>query len=246
MTVQRDGVLTVPLYHGTSTVFLDGIAAHGLGGRDPVRDWHLLDLAREVWHLAQVHLQDTQVYRCRQASFANMTEQHTGHWNWQHGDTYLSPARSTAIRYATNKRFGSELLTYTLEFLDELIRADVPGVRSDLFGRFPDVFNLLNVSVAPVLVEARNVPIGALGTEGGRDDIETLMERLESVARGELSDVVLQQSNFRLRQRVELENLRVSLICVLQWNALSPRIRLYEIDVAQGAREAALGGQEPN
>ncbi len=58
-------------------------------------------------------------------------------------DTYLSPSSATAVRYAVNKRFGSELLSYTLDFLDELVRRKVPGIVDGLYQRYPHIYDLL-------------------------------------------------------------------------------------------------------
>src|SRR5438445_10259867 len=91
-------------------------------------------------------------------SFGFMVEQKSAGMNFQHGDTYLSPASSTAVRYAVNKRFSSELLSYTLDFLDELLRRKVPGVASDLYQRYPRIFDLLTIFAAPLLIEVSAVP----------------------------------------------------------------------------------------
>jgi len=36
LDIVRDGKFTIPLFHGTSTVFLDSIREHGLGGINPI------------------------------------------------------------------------------------------------------------------------------------------------------------------------------------------------------------------
>lgn len=69
-----------------------------------------------------------------------MVEQRSAAMNFQHGETYLSPSRLTAIRYAANKRYGSELLSYTLYFLNELIRLEVDGVQDKLYRAYPHIF----------------------------------------------------------------------------------------------------------
>jgi len=86
-----------------------------------------------------------------------MVDQVAAAMNFQHGETYLSAASDTAVRYAVNKRVGSELISYTLDFLQELLRHRVPGIRDDLYKEYPLVFNLLNISAAPILVELTSV-----------------------------------------------------------------------------------------
>ena len=49
----QNGRLSIPLYHGTPTLFVDSIANHGLGGMNPVKEWSLLELAKEVLLLSE-------------------------------------------------------------------------------------------------------------------------------------------------------------------------------------------------
>ena len=229
----QKGRLLIPLYHGTSTVFVNGISQHGLGGRNPVKDWNLLCLAGEVLALSKAHLQDTPLYKARSEAFAKMTKQETGIWNWQHGDTYLSPAKSTAIRYAIGKRFGSELLTYTVDFLEELYRREVPGVKDDLFRRYPDVFGIMEACPSPILIEASNIPIKSLQSEDGSNPDSNFNHMNDVLLDGDDSkELLLQQTNFRLTEPVPTEDLRFWLINVLQWNPWKPTYKLYELTVS--------------
>jgi len=43
-TIRQGGAL----YHGTLSLFLDGIIKNGLGGMNPISEWKNLDLAREI------------------------------------------------------------------------------------------------------------------------------------------------------------------------------------------------------
>ena len=42
--LNSDGYLTIPLYHGTSTIFWDSIKTHGVGRRNGIKEWQVLDL----------------------------------------------------------------------------------------------------------------------------------------------------------------------------------------------------------
>ena len=46
-----DNKISVDLYHGTSTLFLDSIIENGLGGVNPVTEWNLIELCKEVYKL---------------------------------------------------------------------------------------------------------------------------------------------------------------------------------------------------
>lgn len=109
--------LPIPLYHGTSTLFLDGILRTGLGGLNPIAEWRVLEFAKAIHPLVTQYLSQDERWMVKAQSFGFMVDQKSAHMNFQHGDTYLSPALETAARYAIDKRYGSELLTYGLEFL---------------------------------------------------------------------------------------------------------------------------------
>jgi len=110
----------IPLYHGTSTLFLKDILELGLGGKNPLKEWRVLEFAEKIWPLVENSLADDVQLAQKIQTFGKMVEQTSGEMNFQHGDTYLTPEASTAMRYAINKRYGSELLTYTLDFLCKL------------------------------------------------------------------------------------------------------------------------------
>src|SRR5262245_62044800 len=128
--------LQIPLFHGTSTLFLDSIIDSGLGGINPVTEWKILELAKAIYPLVKEHIAHENDWMCKASSFGSMVEQKSAAMNFQHGDTYLTPAFRTAVRYAVDKRFGSELLSYTLDFLDELLRRKIPGVANDLYQQY--------------------------------------------------------------------------------------------------------------
>jgi hypothetical protein len=149
--------LPIPLYHGTSTLFLRSIIKSGLGGADPIADWSVLEFARLIYPLVEQHLSAQADFMLKVQSFKFMVEQKSAGMNFQHGETYLSPSLSTAVRYAANKRLGSEFLTYTLDFLTELIRLKVAGVTDRLHQAYPQIFEKLDISPAPLLVQAENL-----------------------------------------------------------------------------------------
>ena len=227
--------LMIPLYHGTFTLFLDSIVKHGLGGANPMKDWNVLELAREILVLSEKHLIKSNIYINLHGSFRRMIRQQPGKMNWQHGDTYLSPVKQTAIRYAANMRFGSELLTYTLDFLEELVRHEVPGVKDDIYQRFPQAFRVLDLSCAPILIEANGVPDSALaGEDGGHASVN--LRVIDDVLRNHpgYADALIGQNNFRLRQPIPVEALRFWLMNVSRWDRYSPEIALYEINISPG------------
>lgn len=229
--INAENQLTVDLFHGTSTLFLDSIIQNGLGGLNPVAEWKLLELCKEVYELSEQHLKETNLFQVSSFSFKKMAEQSNGGaFNFQHGDSYLSPSKQTAARYAINKEYGSELLTYTINFLKELLNKDIPYVKTDLFRKFPKIFGLIKAKPSPLLIQVKNVNASSLLNEHGEDpkyNLEQMQEMMND--RKELYDAVMQQTNFRLTAPVETSNLKFWLINVQKWNNLTPQYNLYQI-----------------
>jgi hypothetical protein len=121
-----DGWTRYPLYHGTSTYFTDSIQAHGLGGRDIVREWRAVEMYREL---------------CLLLSWQKPVAYNRG-GAWGYGETYLTAYASIARRDEP-ELFG-------------LIRADLSrlsrSARDKLLGLFPEIAACLTSQHRPVLL----------------------------------------------------------------------------------------------
>lgn len=225
-------ILPVDLYHGTSTLFLDSIIASGLGAVNPIKEWNVLELSKEVYDLSVIHLQETGLFQVSSSSFKFMTEQkNSGSFNFQHGSTYLSPSKQTAAHYAIRKRYGSEILTYTIEFLKELLCMDISYVKKDLYMKYPEIFGFIECCPSPLLVQVSNVNKWSLLDEYGSDPQQNINQIEElAIEDSSLIDTYLQQCNFRLTSPVTVENLKFWLINVQEWNPQFPKYNLYQIN----------------
>lgn len=244
--INAENQLTVDLFHGTSTLFLDSIIHFGLGGLNPVAEWKLFDLSKEVYQLSEQHLKDTQLFNVSSFSFKKMIEQsNSGAFNFQHGDTYLSPSKQTAVNYVINKEYGSELLSYTISFLKELLNKDISYVKKDLAIKFPKIFGLIKVKPSPLLIQVKNVKASSLLNEHGEDPKHNLdqMQKMMN-ERKELYEPLMQQTNFRLTTPVETSNLKFWLINVQKWDSLTPLYNLYEINTNEIKRQSLNGNQK--
>ncbi len=227
-----DNRLTIDLYHGTSTLFLDSIVQNGLAGINPVQDWNLVDLCKEVYDLSEQHLKTTELFERSAYSLKLMAEQNpssNSSFNYQHGETYVSPSKMTAIRYAT-KKYGSEMLTYTIEFLNELLKQDIPYVKSELYRKYHQIFGFILAAPSPLLIQVKNVKVDSLLSEqGDKPDskLEFISKTLAEVP--EMADSLLQQTNFRLIQPVEVSNLKIYIVNVKDYNGSLRDYNLYEI-----------------
>ncbi len=118
-----------------------------------------------------------------------------GGFNFRHGSTYLSPSRTTAVRYALNNRYGSELLETTFNLLEKLKAYDLRRA-SEIVEEYPDLLKLQEMPHQPLLVEAFDVPTRHLRSEQGEDpspNISMLRENAD-----DMNEPVWQQLNFEL------------------------------------------------
>ena len=232
VTSNSSDELSFPLYHGTSTLFLERILEVGLGGANPIADWKVIEFANEIHPLVVEHLSDDIEFKQRIASFGRMTRQESAAWNFQHGDTYASASREVAIRYAVNKRYGSEILTYTLDFLQGLLRHNVPGVADQLFRRYPHIFRMLDVSPAPLLIRLVNLQASGLVTEHGESPVSALKLIRDTIDESpDYWEDLVQSENFRLTKAVSPNSLAVWLINVTEWHPIAPRYTLYPLGI---------------
>jgi hypothetical protein len=206
-------MLEFPLYHGTSTIFLESIKKHGLGGWDPIKEWRVLECAQKLLPLAEEYASRSEVIKVHLGTTRAMVAQVNEHMNFQHGQVYLSPVESTAVRYATSKKYGSELISRVLLIIDELIRLNVKTVNSDLYKEFPEIYNLLDMGSAPIMIRLDRVKIESLLSEKGASPDESIKFIRSAITKSNSRwPMVCQQHNFRLLTPFPANELSVSLI----------------------------------
>lgn len=231
--LSKKNELIIDLFHGTSTLFLDSIVSNGLAGINPVLDWNILGLCKEVCELSNQHLKETELYQRSFVSLKRMAEQTAAEtFNFQHGDTYVSPSQQTAVQYAISKKFGSEILTYTIDFLQELIRKEIPYVTQELYKKYLRIYGLIESNPSPVLVKIKNVHVSALLSEGGQDPAENLNELNEAFINfNDRYELFVRQSNFRLISPIPIDHLELYLINVQKYSQLDPKYNFYKFEI---------------
>ena len=156
---------SIDVYHGTSTLFLKSILDFGLGGINVIEKWKVLDFANFIYSLCEKKISDTQLFERSGFSFKSMCEQKNEGMNFQHGDVYVSGNIDVAVRYTVPKRFGSELLSYALEFLSEMYYRDID--LKEVYDFNPHLFNLMKTIHSPLIVKIPNVHITDLSNDKG-------------------------------------------------------------------------------
>lgn len=232
----------VPLYHGTSSLSLNGILEHGLGGWNPIHEWRVIEFAKELLPYVHQSLGADKRWMVKISSFDRMANQLCAGMNFQHGNVYLSPSRSQAIGYTISKRWGSELLSYSLDFLDELVRREAPGVCDGLYQRWKHMFKLLNVHAAPVLVEIRGLTEKDLVLERSEPVGDYLQRIIHFHREGTMRPHNIRGACFRLQTVIPASKLRISLIVVHDAFRFEPEYSLFEIPIQQPNRFRGLDG----
>ena len=218
MTIQAKPA--VNLYHGTSTIFLPGIEEFGLGGQNILDRWGFYEFVRELAPLCENRCEEIDSY-----IFNKIVRQEVGHSNFQHGQTYLSPSKSTAARYAASNAFGSELISEALTRVELLLKLDC-GV-DQLLSRFPEVSAVMASKPTPLLITIPNATRYKLRTEHGADP-EHKLRKIFATLQDDPSTMDLhhQQDNFRLDAIVSPEELIFESITLTGWNSGFPSFEI--------------------
>ncbi len=225
--VTSENNLIFDLFHGTSTLFLDSIIQYGLGGVDPVANWKLVELSTEVYDLSEQYLQHTDLFQSKGSTFKKMSRQAIhGNFNYQHGDSYLTADEYNACRHASKMRYGSEILTYTIEFVNELLRFKDKFDYLDLFKRNPKLVDALKTNPSPILIQASNVSVSSLLSDNGMDPQSTLDRVKDPNSLKTFSQI----TNFRLISPIKFDKLKFWLVNVQSWDNSNPQYNLYQIN----------------
>jgi hypothetical protein len=210
----KNGRLTIPLFHGTSSLHYDSIRLTGLGGRDVVEDMGIRKAARLLLELSADYVrEDDWLYdidSCQRiaADPANdrLADLKSGFFfSCRYGGTYLSASRETAAMYSFLYAGGGEALTHTLKLHRRLLAASPEIVAAE---QFAPLVEFANRPAKPLIVEARDVKLEALRTEHG-SGLEDLLDRIvDALENPDYYDCLVGQHNFELIQQVPSGQLR--------------------------------------
>lgn len=196
-----DDYLDFPLYHGTSTLFLESIKKYGLGGKNPINQLGVLKTLERAMELADFQLRNDEVFQINKWVFTKHLNQCSDRENWQHGQLYASASEFKATQYATSNAYGSELISDTINLYRR-----IPDKSSLSLDENP-ILRLSSERYNPLVYRIDNYPIRALGSEKANrnilDDI-TLLRNANDVGFMVLS----QGLNFRLFEPVAYKELK--------------------------------------
>jgi len=154
----------IPLYHATSSLFIESIMLSGLGGANIVEKYRLITLMKDLISVADNVLDSKDEWSSVRFQYEWMAQQYITNngSNFQHGHTYLTPSWGSAIRYALLNRLGSELLS-GCEVLWSLICKKNPMA----FTLPRDIEEIFCNSYKPIIITIQGAPISVLLSENG-------------------------------------------------------------------------------
>ncbi len=226
--IDSQNKLTIDLYHGTSTIFLESILRNGLGAINPISDWDILTFGKDVNALCEQFIIGYKNDKYGKAGlFKTMLNQ--SNVRFQHGDVCLSPSRQTAVRYTVSQKYGSELLSTAMKYFEKL-ELEFPNSIEILYKKYRHILNFRNVKPSAILIQVKNLDIKHLLSETGDDPIINF-KRIDEILEDENShfDSDTQQINFRLKEPIYKNNLKIWLINITKWDPIFPDYFLHEL-----------------
>jgi hypothetical protein len=176
--------INFPLFHGTSSIFLDKIQELGLGGFNPIEFYKVIDLLKELEILADAHFGDSSEWTdltgnsyATQYFVSKITSQKSRHW--QHGEVFLTGDKYMAFRYSKNK-FGSEAISLTFS-LFELLKKNNVNINQSIFDLYANFFELTLKEHSPIVFKIENLSINYLKCGEKGEKIEDLLENRENL-----------------------------------------------------------------
>jgi hypothetical protein len=167
----NQGVLTFPLFHGTSDYFLESIKKDGLAGRNVIEDWRLLEFFGDVIDACR-SIEDkefSEVLNSRLPSLDRIlgrSPHNVSGFNWRYGHLYLAADWKKAATYAIRGQ-GSELLRIALGWYTDLARL-APAFAAELLSEFPEIAAASKATHKPIVLKIERVDLEHLATETGQ------------------------------------------------------------------------------
>jgi hypothetical protein len=220
--------LAFPLYHGTSSLFVDSILKNGLGGRNPIQELGVVPFLKSLHEICQHLLHNDPEWLSKKSVIEKMMNQEP---KFRHGCGFLSFSKLTAVRYAASNPFGSEIISNAARLYELVIKRE-PRYLSELqLTKYP-IIALVNKSPYPVLVEVSRVHISNLQGEQGESaqqvigTLAQLLSKLPTEPFEVLIEVLGQQSNFQLVKPVDARWLQMYKIRVTKYDPIFPKYDL--------------------
>lgn len=188
------------LWHGTSAHLLPLIEEHGLGGRNVMSDWRVMDFLR--WAFPQLGFDDQNyadpdygdllaIQAAARGGAAGM--------NFIYGDVYAAGGYDKAANYA---RTAPELLSFVRTVVEIAHRRKLTTIPDEL-ASYPQIENFFSLDPAPVVLKLPPIPMSSLRSEDGGD------LPIDLFADGPVGAALLSQFAFRIDATIPMNELEV-------------------------------------
>ena len=226
--IVQNNKFIIPLYHGTSSIFINSILQYGFSAKNPIKTLNILPFYEKLYKICDELFGIDSDWTNGRWLYKNIKDQkqNIGSSNFRHGATYLSPNRNTAAYYAIKNQFGSEILSEAIKLYNKI--NNYAPERLLKFRELP-VVQMLNGKPCPVLFEIFNMDLQIMKSEKG-EKIEDIINLLKQDFK-----VFSQQSNFVLTKYFMIDQFKLYKIVVTeeQQRQLLPSYYLNEIDPAK-------------
>ena len=193
-------IFPITLWHGTSAHLLPMIKEHGLGGRNAMEDWRVMEfitLSLSLIGAAQDRFtveDDIELMPIRAAARGGAEGM-----NFEYGDVYVAGSYEKAADYALS---APEQISFTKTLVEVANRHGILTVK-DLLADFPNVAAFLKFDRKPVVLKLPPLRSEMVQLEGGGAVPDYLCESNTS------KDIVLRQFGFRLASPIPFEGIEV-------------------------------------
>ncbi|WP_061213671.1 hypothetical protein [Syntrophomonas wolfei] len=204
--IDNEERLCIPLYHGTSTCMLESIKEYGLGGRNIIEEYKVLDFLEYTYNLARSgnYISEPD-YLIKLILNQRVTE---AGYNFRHGQVYLTPSLDTAKRYKKNL-YGSEIISHLVDLFTKYPNNN----NDDVFNDNHPLFHFLRETPEPrpLVLKIPQLHISALlEGENGQPVLEVLDKLRKAMYCSELAfEIFSQQNNFVLGQVIPFDKLEI-------------------------------------
>lgn len=155
-----------PLWHGTSAHLLPLIEEHGLGGRNVMAVWRVMEFLQWAFPLLGFddqnysNLDDVELLPIQAAVRGGAAGM-----NFVYGDVYVTGGYDKASEYAQT---APELLSFARTVVEVAQRKELTPI-TDRLANFPQIAEFLALAPAPVVLKLPPVPMSSLRSEDGGD-----------------------------------------------------------------------------
>lgn len=204
MAIIEKGIFTIPLYHGTTGLFIESIKQYGLGCIDPLIKLEAKEFMHDLFDVAEKqHWNDDNWLRMREHIQPIVFQQNIENvLNFKHGESYLTYSSQLAGKYAIDNPLGCEYLTYLRSLLGILTSRKIKGLKERFLDR--PTLKVWEKPHDPYLIILNNVKIEDIETEAG-ENLTAHIEEIEKL----LEEGIYGPQSFKLKKPINENELIV-------------------------------------